>query len=31
MTARMDRSLQPGQLPGHYPLADVPVGLWEHG
>ncbi len=29
MTERMNRSLQPGQLPGHYPLADTPVGLWE--
>jgi hypothetical protein len=29
MTARMNRSLQPGQLPGHYPLAETPVGLWE--
>ena len=29
MTKRMERSLQPGQLPGHYLLADVPVGLWE--
>lgn len=31
MTARMHRSLQPGQLPGHYAIADVPVGMWEHG
>ncbi len=29
MTARMNRSLQPGQLPGHYPFAETPVGLWE--
>lgn len=29
MTARMERSLEPGQLPGHYQLADTPVGLWE--
>ncbi len=29
MTARMERSLQPGQLPGHYLLADTPVGLWD--
>ena len=29
MTARMERSLKPGQLPGHYQLADTPVGLWE--
>ena len=29
MTERMNRSLQPGQLPGHYPLAETPVGLWE--
>jgi hypothetical protein len=29
MTARMERSLRPGQLPGHYKLADTPVGLWE--
>src|SRR3954447_474741 len=29
MTERMNRSLQPGQLPGHYPFAETPVGLWE--
>lgn len=29
MKARMDRSLKPGQLPGHYPIADVPVGMWD--
>jgi hypothetical protein len=29
MQARMDRSLKPGQLPGHYPIRDVPVGLWD--
>lgn len=29
MQARMDRSLKPGQLPGHYRLADTPVGLWD--
>ena len=29
MTARMERSLKPGQLPGHYKMADTPVGLWE--
>lgn len=29
MTARMERSLAPGQLPGHYPIPDVPVGLWD--
>ena len=29
MTARMERSLAPGQLPGHYLLADTPVGLWD--
>ncbi len=29
MQARMDRSLKPGQLPGHYRLTDTPVGLWE--
>ena len=29
MTARMQRSLQPGQLPGHYPLAESPAGLWD--
>ena len=29
MQARLDRSLKPGQLPGHYPIADVPVGLWD--
>ena len=29
MTARMERSLKPGQLPGHYKLADTPAGLWE--
>jgi len=29
MTARMERSLKPGQLPGHYPLAQTPVGLWD--
>ena len=29
MTARMERSLKPGQLPGHYKLADTPVGLWD--
>ena len=29
MTARMERSLKPGQLPGHYQLADTAVGLWE--
>ena len=29
MTARMERSLQPGQLRGHYLLADTPVGLWD--
>jgi hypothetical protein len=29
MTARMERSLKPGQLPGHYPLSETPVGLWD--
>ncbi len=29
MTARMERSLQPGQLPGHYLLGQSPVGLWD--
>ncbi|MCU1357233.1 MAG: hypothetical protein JWM89_2651 [Acidimicrobiales bacterium] len=29
MTKRMERSLEPGQLPGHYRLADTPVGIWE--
>ena len=29
MTGRMERSLRPGQLPGHYPLPETPVGLWE--
>jgi hypothetical protein len=29
MTARMERSLQPGQLPGHYAIEDTPVGLWQ--
>ena len=29
MTKRMERSLAPGQLPGHYRLADTPVGIWE--
>jgi hypothetical protein len=29
MTERMNRSLQPGQLPGHYPFVETPVGLWE--
>ncbi|QXC61913.1 nuclear transport factor 2 family protein [Aquihabitans sp. G128] len=29
MTERMNRSLKPGQLPGHYLLADTPVGLWD--
>ncbi len=29
MRARMERSLRPGQLPGHYPLGEAPVGLWE--
>ena len=29
MQARLDRSLKPGQLPGHYPIRDVPVGLWD--
>ena len=29
MTARMERSIQPGQLPGHYPISEVPVGLWD--
>ena len=28
MTKRMERSMA-GSLPGHYRLADVPVGLWE--
>ncbi len=29
MTERMNRAMKPGQLPGHYNLADTPVGLWE--
>ena len=29
MTARMERSLAPGQLPGHYPISEAPVGLWD--
>ncbi|MGK2930238.1 MAG: nuclear transport factor 2 family protein [Acidimicrobiales bacterium] len=29
MTARMERSLAPGQLPGHYPIPESPVGLWD--
>ena len=29
MTERMNRAMKPGQLPGHYKLADTPVGLWE--
>ena len=29
MTERMERSMKPGQLPGHYRLSDTPVGLWE--
>ena len=29
MTARMERSLRPGQLPGHYPIPESPVGLWD--
>ena len=29
MTARMERALRPGQLPGHYPIAESPVGLWD--
>ena len=29
MTERMNRSLKPGQLPGHYRLPETPVGLWE--
>ena len=29
MTERMNRAMKPGQLPGHYRLADTPVGLWE--
>ena len=29
MTARLERSMKPGQLPGHYKIADTPVGLWE--
>ncbi len=29
MQARMDRSLKPGQLPGHYPINEVPVGIWD--
>lgn len=29
MTERMNRSLKPGQLPGHYLLKDTPVGLWD--
>ena len=29
MTARMERSMRAGELPGHYRVADCPVGLWE--
>ncbi len=29
MTERLNRSLAPGQLPGHYPIPETPVGLWE--
>lgn len=29
MKARLDRSLKPGQLPGHYTYAETPVGLWD--
>ena len=28
MTARMHRSLG-GDLPGHYPVTRLPVGIWE--
>ena len=29
MTERLERSIAPGQLPGHFKLADSPVGLWD--
>lgn len=29
MTERLERSIAPGQLPGHFKLADTPVGLWD--
>jgi hypothetical protein len=29
MQARLQQSLKPGQLPGHYRLNETPVGLWD--
>lgn len=29
MQARMERATRAGELPGHYRVADVPVGLWD--
>jgi hypothetical protein len=29
MKARMDRAVSAGELPGHYKVKDVPVGLWD--
>ena len=29
MQARMDRAVSAGELPGHYKIDDVPVGLWD--
>ena len=29
MTRRMERSTSKDRLPGHYPLGEAPVGLWE--
>lgn len=29
MKARMERATKAGELPGHYRIADVPVGLWD--